>query len=170
METHCKMFDILFYKTNVFFSRLCSYPSRDLPTQSQQWKFNNSVWDLFKVNNKDTRTRHWRRCRGFIVNFEQRFHLLFLCFHGWLEQRNIEWDISPDKSFFCIMLDWIKFTLHGMLSQLLLIDQYLQSTFCLRRHRDGATINLVCSLLSNIGLDRTKLFVSSTWISSLIWL
>ena len=31
-------------------------PSRNLLVQSQQGKHQNNVWNLFKVNNKDTRT------------------------------------------------------------------------------------------------------------------
>ena len=31
-------------------------PSWYLLAQSQQWKYQNNVWNLFKVNNKDTRT------------------------------------------------------------------------------------------------------------------
>ena len=40
MET-CKIFDMLFCKTNVFFSRLCSYQSRNY---------------ILKVNNRNIRT------------------------------------------------------------------------------------------------------------------
>ena len=53
-----------------------------LLVQSQQWKHQNNVWNLFKVNNKDARTRSWYlycslwsdfiHCSAiFIVFFEQ---------------------------------------------------------------------------------------------------
>ena len=49
-------------------------PSRDILVQSQQWKHQSNVWNLFKVNNKDTRT-------SMTLN---RFHSLFWCFYYWL--------------------------------------------------------------------------------------
>ena len=39
--------------TEKFFNYLC--PTRHLLVQSQQWKQQNNVWNLFKGNNKDTR-------------------------------------------------------------------------------------------------------------------
>ena len=35
------------------------------------------MWNMFKVNNKDTR-RHWRRSGLFIVNFEHILHLVLV--------------------------------------------------------------------------------------------
>ena len=41
-------------------------------TCSKSLKHQNSLWKLFKVNNKDAKTTsHWLRCGVFIVNFEQ---------------------------------------------------------------------------------------------------
>ena len=33
---------------------------------------------MFKVNNKDTERRHWRRSGVFIVNFEHILHLVLV--------------------------------------------------------------------------------------------
>ena len=46
--------------------------------QSKQWEHQHIVWNIFQVNNKDTRTTSMT-C-SFIVNFN-RFHTLFWCFH-----------------------------------------------------------------------------------------
>ena len=45
-------------------------PSRHYVRQNQEWKQQNNGWNLFKVDNKDTRTT-WRRSGVLIVNFEQ---------------------------------------------------------------------------------------------------
>ena len=37
-----------------------------------------NVWNLFKVDNRDTRRRHWRRSCVFMVNFEQISHIILL--------------------------------------------------------------------------------------------
>ena len=60
-------------------------PIRHLLVQSQQWKQQNNVWNLIKVNNRDNRdTRTTLLTSGvFIVNFEL-IHTLFWCFHWWL--------------------------------------------------------------------------------------
>ena len=43
-----------------------------------EWLMSN-MWNMFKVNKKDTKTTHWRRSGVFIVNFEQnsQFVLVF---------------------------------------------------------------------------------------------
>ena len=55
-----------------------------LAQQSQQWKHLKKVWNLFKVNNKHTRTTsQWHRSVVFIVNFKQ-ISQLFWWFYCWL--------------------------------------------------------------------------------------
>ena len=49
--------------------------NRRLLVQSQQWKYQDNVWNLFKVNIKDTKWRHWRRSSVFIANFKQISHI-----------------------------------------------------------------------------------------------
>ena len=44
--------------------------SRHLPVQSQQWEHQSNVWNLFKVNNKDTRT--------IITDFGQISHIVLV--------------------------------------------------------------------------------------------
>ena len=51
-------------------------PNRNLLVQSQQWKHQNDMWNLWKVNKKTAEQRHWRRSDVFIVNFEQISHIL----------------------------------------------------------------------------------------------
>ena len=49
-------------------------PSRNLLAQSQQWKQQNNVWNLFKVNNNFFLTlNHFTQCSGvsIAVDFEQ---------------------------------------------------------------------------------------------------
>ena len=53
-------------------------PIHHLHVQSQQWKHQNNVWNLFKVNNKDYRTTSLTTERRHI------FHTLFWCYHCWL--------------------------------------------------------------------------------------
>ena len=49
---------------------------RYLLVQSQQWKHQSNMWNLFYGNNKDTRTTQWRRCGVFSVTFEQIPHII----------------------------------------------------------------------------------------------
>ena len=76
-------------------------PSRYLPVQSQQQKHHNNLWNLCKVNIKDTRRISFDICwymdsvitlvwyfyiswwcsRVFIVNFEHVHHILFYVFN-----------------------------------------------------------------------------------------
>ena len=50
--------------------------NRHLIVQSQQWKQQNNVWNLFNISNKDTRTTS---CTGlFIVNLEQISHIVLV--------------------------------------------------------------------------------------------
>ena len=80
-----------------------SIPSRHLIIQNQQWKHYNDVWNLFKVNNRDTDQRQWPRSGVFIINFEQISHFVLvlplLNFNefmpvGSLFVRNISWKIT----------------------------------------------------------------------------
>ena len=57
--------------------------SRHLPVQSQQWKQDRNVWNLFRVNNKDSGTTSdvvllsvWLTLNG--------FHTFSWCVHNWL--------------------------------------------------------------------------------------
>ena len=60
--------------------------SQHVLVQSQQWKHQNNKWNLFKVNNKDTRTTNdvfdIILVSFFIVNCEQILHI-FLVFPYW---------------------------------------------------------------------------------------
>ena len=50
---------------------LALYHNRNLNVQSQQWKPQINIGNLFKVNNNSTRTTsQWHRSGAFIVNFE----------------------------------------------------------------------------------------------------
>ena len=59
------------------FLKIWCYPSRLFLVQNQIWQHQNKVWNLFKVNNKGTRTM----ALWLTLN---RFHTLFCCFHCWL--------------------------------------------------------------------------------------
>ena len=59
--------------TNVFSE--ISFPNRHLLTQSQQWKLQSNLRNLFKVNKKRPERRHRRRVDIFIVNFEYISHM-----------------------------------------------------------------------------------------------
>ena len=54
--------------------RVNNNPSWYLLVWSQQWKHQNNVWNLFRVNNKDTRTTSWCCFDAFVVNFEHFTH------------------------------------------------------------------------------------------------
>ena len=56
---------------------------------NQQRKHQNSVWNIFRVNNKEViERRHWRRSGVFIVKFEQILHIvlvfLLLTLNKWM--------------------------------------------------------------------------------------
>ena len=60
--------------TNVFSET--SFPNRHLLPQSQQWKLQSNLRNLFKVNKKKTPERRHRRRVGIcIVNFEHISHM-----------------------------------------------------------------------------------------------
>ena len=73
-------------------------PNRYLLVQSQQWKHQKSVWNMFKVNNKETRTTYMKPSGTFIVSFEHISHS-FLCFHSWVwtSKCRFEWIIFSMK-------------------------------------------------------------------------
>ena len=55
--------------------------SRNILVQSWQWKYQNKVWNLSQVNNKETKILSLLMCLWLMLNI---FHKLFWCFHGWL--------------------------------------------------------------------------------------
>ena len=71
-------------------------PSRHLLVQSQQWKPQNNMGNLFKVNNKDTRTTSIR-----ILLTCNRFHSFFCYFLNWLwtNKYRLGWVFSPLCSY-----------------------------------------------------------------------
>ena len=66
--------------TNNFNSSIS--PSRHILVQSQQWKHQSNVWNLFKVNDKDIGTASLNPFWCFMFNFEQisTIPLVFLLF------------------------------------------------------------------------------------------
>ena len=58
------------------------YPSRHLLVQSQQWKHQNNVWNLTKVNNKDTDVNDVVLVSLLLTLY--KLYTLFWCFHCWL--------------------------------------------------------------------------------------
>ena len=68
-----------------------SFARRHLMVQSQQWKHQSNVRNLFNIYNKEPEQHHWRRFGIFIgvvwefllLNLNE-FHKLFWCFHCWL--------------------------------------------------------------------------------------
>ena len=64
-------------------------PCRHLLDQSQQWQHLNNLWNLLKVNNKDTRT---------LLLTLSRFHTLVWCFHCWLWPRKCRQGISKETN------------------------------------------------------------------------
>ena len=75
---YCKiLWNITFTIVWVFFDTKCllswhsthqAYPSRHVLIQTEQWKHQNNVWNLFKVNKL---TRQWHHSAVLIINFEQ---------------------------------------------------------------------------------------------------
>ena len=62
------------------------FPSRYLLVQSQQWKYQNNVWNLFKVNNKETRTMNDVIdifLKSLLLTLS-RFSTFFWCLYDWL--------------------------------------------------------------------------------------
>ena len=53
-------------------------PSRHLLVQSQQWKHQKNVWNLFKVKIEDTKRCQWPRFGVIIVNFEYISHIVLV--------------------------------------------------------------------------------------------
>ena len=53
--------------------QIIGFPSRHLLVQSQQWKHQSNVWNMFKVNNKDTRRSS---LTSWLLTLN-RFHKLF---------------------------------------------------------------------------------------------
>ena len=53
-------------------------PSRYLLVQDQKWKHQKNVWNQLKINNKDTRRRHWPRSGVFIGNYKYNLHIVLL--------------------------------------------------------------------------------------------
>ena len=66
---------------NRLFSSGMTLPSRHLLVQSQQWKHQNNVWNLFNVNNKENKNGVVLVSLSLTLN---RFSTLFWCFHCWL--------------------------------------------------------------------------------------
>ena len=85
---HITSFHLLVF-TTVNKQNLCSdstvkpKPSRHFLVQSQQSKHQSNVWNLFKVNNEDTRTTSDANLVSLSLTLN-RFHTLFWCFHYWL--------------------------------------------------------------------------------------
>ena len=59
-----------------FISTFIECPTQHLFVHSQQWKHHNNVWNLFIVNNKDTRKTSLTLFWCGIVNFEQILHIV----------------------------------------------------------------------------------------------
>ena len=57
------------------------------------------VWNMSKVNNKDTKRRHWRRFGVFIVNIEHSSHLCSSVSIVNFEQVNSGWDNNGNKRY-----------------------------------------------------------------------
>ena len=53
-------------------------PIWHLLAQSQRWNYQNSVWNLFEVDNKNTRTASLMSFWCVIVNFEQISHIVLM--------------------------------------------------------------------------------------------
>ena len=60
-----------------FFFHIFSYHAltQDLLDQSQRWKHQDNLWNLFKVDNKTPERRHWQCFGVFLVDFEQTSHI-----------------------------------------------------------------------------------------------
>ena len=60
------------------------FSTRRLLVQSQEWKHQKDMWNLFKANNKDTRTTSMTLVSCPHLLALNRFHTLFYSFYGWL--------------------------------------------------------------------------------------
>ena len=58
---------------------LQSEPTQHLLVQSWPWQHQKNVWNLFKVNNKDTRTTLLMRFWFFLLLTLNKFHTTFWC-------------------------------------------------------------------------------------------
>ena len=78
---YCKIskFPMVFKSANSAKTNWFQNEQTYLLVQSQQWKHQNNMWNLFKVNNKDTRTTSLTLL--FTLN---RFHILHWCFYCWI--------------------------------------------------------------------------------------
>ena len=80
-----------------FYSRLL--PSCHLLVQSQQWKYQSNTWNMFKVNNKNT------RATSMTFNLEQNFiHCLGVSIVRWVEAfQAVQSDMNNQfwTKFFC---------------------------------------------------------------------
>ena len=91
------MFLLLTFSMQLFAGHI-----RQLFVQIQQWKHQSNVWNLFKVNNKETTEKcHWRHIDVFIVNFEHFYREFFCDF----KQVKPAW-LGPDS--FHIALECLK--------------------------------------------------------------
>ena len=75
-----------------------------LPVQSEQWEHQENLWNMLKVNNKDTEPHHCRRSVVFIVNFKyfSYFFLVFLLltFNGQISVAEAATRGVPSKKVF----------------------------------------------------------------------
>ena len=70
-----------------FFSLLkfqvSALPRNHLLVESKQWKHQNNVWNLFKINKKGTRSNTIEVVQVSLLLTLNRYHKLFWCFHCW---------------------------------------------------------------------------------------
>ena len=59
-------------------TKVVSLHSRYFLVQSQLWKHQDNVWNLFKLTTKTPERRQWRRYGVFIVNVEQISHIVLV--------------------------------------------------------------------------------------------
>ena len=69
------------YMLNFVWNAFMLTPSRLLLVQSQQWKHDSNLWNMFKVNNKSTRTTSVTSVSLLLIS--NRFHTLVWCFPWW---------------------------------------------------------------------------------------
>ena len=71
-------------------------------------KHYSNVWNLFKVEDKDTERYHWRRTDVFIVDFKQTSHIRhFLSVSNvYFEQVNGGWEETADFLWIFISKVW----------------------------------------------------------------
>ena len=94
-----------------FANRFILMLRRHLLAHGQQWKHQNNVWNLFKVNNRDTST-------FFFLLTLNRFHTLFWCSHCWI------WTSECRLSdYLCYALNWTEFYLKVLLKHMVPISK-----------------------------------------------